>query len=437
MDKRVNDALSSWGRVVNQLNPERISTGTMVKTLRTAYENRVRAIRGAAGDRFRETIRPAIESLGGTLTKDGNIVGGAAAVSARNYLDYLRTHRRMLLENNEAVPAALTREIDDLAASNGNMTLGAMQSKLSTNTQELANTGLVLKDSEKARLKQDARASINNLLLDLEETSRRADVSSEAATALQNARDGFADDMVALNELRNSAVDNMLGKAGAPAGENFVNTFLSKTPSEQRELFRFLDDFAPDQSSILRGQAWAEIAAESITTVPRGNIRRTGVDFVNMSNKLAELPDTALAAIWDVTPTQANTMRDALDVLRSIGRGGSIDATSGLKSAINRAEAAAINLASRNEGFVARLVAGEMTPGAVERWLYTPEGARALLRVGNRNSTRGAVANGIQTLMSLELQSQQEAAELEAEMVQAQQQEQAQAQALQSIGGAQ
>jgi hypothetical protein len=55
----------------------------------------------------------------------------------------------------------------------------------------------------------------------------------------------------------------------------------------------------------------------------------------------------------------------------------------------------AINAASRDSGFIARLLAGELTPGVMEKLLYSPEGTKALMAFATPTTFRAAGAQSI------------------------------------------
>src|SRR5690606_28018336 len=102
-------------------------------------------------------------------------------------------------------------------------------------------------------------------------------------------------------------------------------------------------------------------------------------------------PFTRFQALTGVADAAAaKRVQDGLAVLRMIAVGP--ERTSVGKGAISKIEEIAINLASRNAGFVSRMLAGRLGPGFFERVLFTPEGLRSLETLGNKAATRSAIA---------------------------------------------
>lgn len=396
------------------LNPNRMSTETVIGETRKAYTKYVQELGNIASTNFRESLRPVAQSLGATIDNQGRILGGQKVISVDNLIKEYETQLAQLGESVVGIAAnerkALENAIEELniARQNGGMTLGGAQQLLRTFTDAAYPSGsTVVRQRENAMDVLDAKALQRAFMDDLEATSQAMGPGSRAAAALDFARQQYASDIGVLDSLQGQAVDRLLGKVGGSIeSEEFARNMLNMPQRQFTELMGILDNAKPGLSNAVRARVFAEIAGKHTGLLdPRLGMQAPTLDIPAFVRDFNKLGINKLRAFLDLPAEQALRVERGMQVLSFIAAGPERQAST--RGALAKLEELAINAASQNPGFLSRLLAGRVGPAFFERVLFG-EGLEALETLGSSAATRSAVANAVTRLEELAVGTDQE-----------------------------
>lgn len=394
MSNRQREISESFERLDATLNPQRLSTQTIIDRTADAAQRHVGELQTVRTSRFRERIAPAAEAMGATLLPDGRIVGGQR-IPADNLVRELRQQAQLADEPlSGAAAGPLTQAADEIEEAGG-LTLGELQRRLSDLTS--APKGVV-KDRLNALDNLDTNLTRSALFRDMEAAEAGLE-SGPAVEALRAARTGYAEDSVPINRLRATATERLIDKvAGNTSDLEFAERLLKLPEAEFTELLRVVDSYNPGASQALRARMFFEIVDKH--TVRSARASRPGqpegmVDVQALMSELNRLPFSKMRAFvgGDLAPREARLLDAGIGALQKISEGP--QKQGGARGLAKIVEDVAINMASQDIGFISRFLAGNFSPGFLERMLFTREGQRALMHMGDPKLAGPAFAQSV------------------------------------------
>lgn len=254
--------------------------------------------------------------------------------------------------------------------------------------------------------------------------------------SLRNARDAFAAGMEPINRLKKQGIDQLLGSDKMLGSVEFAKRFRAMDTDQQKAVFDLLDSRRPELADRLRGVLFlealddAKIVRKSVNAFDPTTVEGT-IDVPKFAANLSKNPDKLRLLVPKLKDSDAARVQAGLRTLSRItsanlehgGPGGERN----LMFLLTRSAQTAV---SRNPIFAAGLLAGEVGPHVIEKWLYTPEGINALMKVHDVQPFRGAVSQGtreaLSTLFGLAGQAEEERQALVDQAQAKDQQEQAQ-----------
>jgi len=188
---------------------------------------------------------------------------------------------------------------------------------------------------------------------------------------------------VPINSLKATATERLVDKVAADDGLEFAERLLKMPENELTELLGTLDDFNPGAARALRSRMFYELVNKRSTPDPETGGATARVDTSGLMRDITNLPLNKLNSLINtgMSKADASRLRSGVTALQKMAEGPQAQsAGTGLRA---RLENFAINAASQDVGFISRLLAGEFSPGFFERMIYTPEGQRALMHMGD------------------------------------------------------
>lgn len=391
----------------------------------TVFTDSVNQLRDQAGAAFTRELAPAIQAADAVVDTSGRILGGAPLMPRRRFIDELYSQRNAASEAG-ATPATLARmdaELGRLTRGSGanGWTLGGFQEKLSEIGRNLADRqGASVRSILDSGASFDERRMRAAMMQDLEDgilATGRHQNTQPVAAALRNAREAYRTGMERVNFLEDTAVDNLLGGGRPFTGDEFTARFMGLQPDAQLATMQFLESTGQrgaEAADGLRGVMFRTFVQRHAGRQPNPNPDRPaqfelGGFVTDLGNLHRSTRDAMLPAL---RPADRVRMEAGLNIMGRLvnSPNASMLAGNGLttKSLLQRLDAAAINVVLRNPGFVARFLSGEFMPHHLERMLYTPDGVRSFMALGDPKRTRAATVNAVGSLLNQYLHTEAE-----------------------------
>lgn len=405
------DLQESYHRLVGSLNPLQTPPSRIIATTRQAYDSTVRGMQKIAGAKFRTNLEPALKATGAKISPDGRIGNGRGFLDPRELIGELYEQAAAISREVMVKPQVKSAQlrtihaaIDSLtdAYKKGGLTVEQTQGLMHKLGQASAPSGNTLKDVDNAMDLLDVRRAKDRLEKDLTRTRQMSGPDkwrADAANAMHDARSEYKLDMTEIEGFSGSAVDNLLGKvAGAKISnpDTFARAIL-KLPAEQfTELMTMVERQSPGTANNIRGLVFEQLVSRNSKTTSwakLGDHKPRELQSGEMIQELQEMGADKFAALAGVQPVTAARIQAGLQTLQKITK--SMDAKGEGRTYRQQFEQYAINLASRDKGFVSRLLAGEMTPGVMEKLLFTKAGQDTLLTFASPRFGRAEIAQAV------------------------------------------
>ncbi len=233
-------------------------------------------------------------------------------------------------------------------------------------------------------------------------------------SALKAARTEFANDMTDIDAFRGRAIDRLLGGKLDPSSPDFARNLLKLDRDSFSELIGIADDFSPSLGNAMRSVVWREMLDDASRI---GSVTEDVLDTGKLVGVLNRMPKSKLKAFLGAggrSEEEVGQMVATVRTLNAISEGTADVASAGGRRGIReRFEQWSINAASQDKGFIARLLAGEMTPGLMERLLFSPGGQEALLTLSKPRVVRAEIANAFSHIAVLMMQDEEQKATLQ------------------------
>lgn len=430
MAKRDAQVLKRFDSIVEDLNPQSMTMDQIVHATSVAYDDAISKLSFTASAKFRAGIEPGIRGIGAHLDEQGRLLGGFRFIETPNLQAELAKQLDMLSSqpltgSTTAARKDLVNEIKQLGEKK--LDIGQVQRMLKDLSGQNKPTGLVIKDNTKASDILDSKLVQQALNKDLDRIALQQDEFGEAILGLQSSRQQFGKDMAEIDVFKNRAVDQLLGKNGDPSAENFSKRIIAMDKRSFKELLDIADDADPELGMSIRAVVFDEMLdLRGVTSLAEATVEG-GVRRVNVAEVMADMnrmPFTKFRALIGagIEVQQARRIRNSFLALEAIANGVS-ESQPVVRGMRERFEQAAINFASRDQGFIARLIAGEWSPGAMEKLLFSPENQEALARLGTTNISRAEFANALNVILDVfRAEDDQKNAQAEADQGQRRQQ---------------
>lgn len=381
LNNRQREIAASFDELDATLNPTRLSTGTIIEQTKEAVTKRVGELRGIAGDRFRTTLHPAADMVGATIDDQGRIIGGDRIVPVDNLLAELKRQRELAGEALSGVnPRIFDKDIAELETlqAQGGLTLGELQRRVAEFTTPSKG---VVKDAARARDNLDDRLVLKAIFSDMDATQRSGALPADVVDTLQAARTQYAADITEVKKLESTATERLIDKVVDTGDQDFAQRIMALPEKEFTQLMRTLDDYNPGASRALRGRVFFEMVDKHSFLDPRTG--GAAVDVPKLIGEFNRLPISKLRAFTGTGLDAAESARlnAGLLALQKIAQGPQNQSAS--QSILKKIEDASINLVSQSGEFLTRFLAGQLSPGAIERMVYTKAGQRSLMALGD------------------------------------------------------
>ncbi len=408
--KREEQLVSAFDTAAARLNPEKFSPTQIITKTREAFNTAITGFAKLASERFRQTIAPAVKTVGAKLDDQGRIQGGFKFVQTPNLIQELKVQRQNLSDavlspGSEAGIKDLTREIDRLEKG-GPLDLGVTQRFLKDLSGRTRPSGITIKDNTKAGDILSLPAVQKAINKDLDDIVAEGGEFGETIAQLQASRREFGQDIADIEVFKNTRMERMLGQVGGdPQSDEFARNVLKLDTTGFKELIGMVDDIDPGLGRSIRAAVLEEMADKTRHFDPL----RSSVDGSVLTHDIGgfmaimnEMPATKFNAFIDlgIPAKDGRFLRNAMLSLQAIAEGPLATGKVTAKGMRERIEQFAINAASQDTGFLARLLAGEFTPGAMERLLFTPEGQIALSRLGNSQVNKALFAQSMNVVVT-------------------------------------
>ena len=392
MANRKQQLQEAFVNIEQRLNPQNMSNNAIVSGTAKAYEDYIKGQSALASQQFRNNIEEVLPGIGSKIDNEGRIIGGFKFIKPTELLDELQTQRDLLadqpFQGSRQALAELDREIA-VIAQNG-MDLGQVQRMLADLSAQNKPTGIVIKDTERGLDILNSGSVQRALTRDLERIGADATQPEEfrnAVNTLQDARREFARDRAEIDVFKGTQVDKLLGKLGDPTSPDFARRITGLDTDSFNTLLRVADDADPALGGALRSVVFKDLVDRHSrfgVTGSRAGAPAEALEVDKVIGDLSKMPLSKLKAFTgtDLPDADAAHLRNTLVALQAIAEGPT-GKNIHAQTLRNRAEQWAINAASRDKGFVARLLAGEISPGLIERMLFTKDGQRALSNLAN------------------------------------------------------
>ena len=402
-EKFINDRMvrvvEEFDAIERQLNPASLSTATVIEQSRKAYEKTVKGIGELASLKFRESVEPAVEALGATFDKKGNIVGGQKFFDLTNVIEEYKTQLEFGKADGKftdaqikSLDATVAKLGEDQAA--GGWDLGRLQRELRDLSADIAGSGNVLRDRLAGTRDIDSRAIMTSVLESMD--------GEGPAALLKEARDQYAQDMDVMRGMQGDAIDRLLNKVGAdPSRNDFASRVMKMDDTELKQLMNTVDMASPGLGNAIRGRVFKDIAGRHTRKFADNDEVRTTIDTRSFLKEFEDMGLPKLEAFLDAaSPTHASRLKKGIQALQRIERGAGTTQAGGL-TALGETEAVAINATSLSAPFVARLLASTLTPSFWDRALYSQRGRVALDTLGTQGVSRAAAGAALTDLAQM------------------------------------
>lgn len=235
------------------------------------------------------------------------------------------------------------------------------------------------------------------------------------ATSLKAARDGFKADMDVMRQVNEATVNRLLGDdSGSLTADQFRERFFALKPDQKVETMRFLDQHMPSGANYLRGAMFSSIVDEARAArrvTPGG---RDTIDIGTFARTLGKLQRGEMEALLPAGLSEEARRRVLAGMLtmETLNRVPNVTDFGNSQGFIPRMRAASINLVLQNAGFVSSFVTGELAPAALERMLFTEQGIRGWMRLGQARPGSAAFMSALASLADQAWNAEQDVEEI-------------------------
>jgi len=421
--KRQAQVEGAFIRTIDKLNPARLSQEEIITGTRQAYDKAITGKRKMASEQFRKDISGAAEKLGAKIDDEGRIRGGLKFLRPDNLISELMQQRQILADQpltgtSRAALTQLDREIQHLQS--GRMDLGQLQRMLKDLAQQNKPSGIVIKDNTQAVDILNSGAVQRALNKDIDDHISDETLPAEfgdALLTLQDARQNFGTAMADIDVFKGKAVDNLLGKLGDPESPQFAQRILAMPGKSFEQMVDLADDADPALGNAIRAAVFEELLDKhrrfDLRTSEAGAARGK-LETDKVFEEIIKMPMSKLMAFTGskLPAKDITQMRNTLITLQAIAEGPSGSAIQA-RALRERAEQWAINAASRDVGFVSRLLTGEISPGFIERMLFTRNGQDALSTLAQPNVAKANIAQAFTYLSNAMREDEEQTAEIQ------------------------
>ena len=401
--QREDDVNRFFSRSMDRLNPQRTSPEDIVSQGAAAFDTHIKGLQDAASERFRLNLLTGmdpVKGVGGHLDHERRIIGGERWLDPTNIISELyaqanQLQQAQLVTNKSAKLKTIFRTIDDLEEQQalGGLRMGQAQRLAHDLSDASRGSGNRLKDVNEALDITDPGALARALDRDMQAAQAKGGRAAVAADALDNARTQYGLDKDRIKAYEGSGLAALVGKLQGKSPEEFGTKLLALPPGQFSELLAIADRADPGLANKMRALVFDEMIQKHRFADKR--LARVGsdtprLDYVGFINEFDKMPYDKLEAFigQGVDAETAVQMRAGIQSLRQVAEGTLAGGgTSPGKSFVDRMSQFAINAASRDKGFIARLVTGEFTPGIIERLLFTSEGRESLITFGRSRAS--------------------------------------------------
>ena len=389
--------VDTFDEVEQALNVRGLSTAQVVDSSLESIDNQLSKLYDNRRNAWNTSMSEAVRRTGGTVTQRGGrttFSGGDRVIQGRVLTESLQN------VVDDVTQAGKTGQIDADAqerifnfvrdwnrrlgtgAEQGTLTVADAQKFLVDITNELEGTGRIFNGFGPREARGIANELKDAALADLDRTISSGNLGGETADLIRDARDTYKQLSRGIEGFQQLSLTRM---ASGQRGD-FISTFLGMEPSVLRETLHELERINPQASNALRGRIIAESLDQAKTIDPAtGNIR---VNFKRVADDLtqgdfgAERFEALFpAGTPDATVSRARAGLEVLQRITSpVAEAGASDI--GARSGAALARELALTGAEGGLGFKIRAGLSATFPGIVERALYSPQGVRALLRIG-------------------------------------------------------
>jgi hypothetical protein len=413
LKERQQQVEARFDDITDSLNTTNASPDQIVTQTKKAYDDTISQLSEESSATFRANVEPSLESIGAKIDTEGRIVGGFKFVKTPELIAELKTQAGLLadqpLTGTRTGVRDIQREIDALEeaqARGKGLDLGQVQRLLADLAKQNKPTGIVIKDNSQAVDILSTPAVQRALNRDLDTIAAGEGEFAENVAGLQAARKEFGIDRADIDAFKGRAVDKLLGKNLDPSAEDFGKRVLAMDKKSFDELLQVADDASPELGSGIRAAVFEELIDRRTNLDVAGSTAArsaTALDVPAVMGEMNAMPFKKFEAfIGSGLPVkETRKIRNTLVALQAITEGPLVSQLkSSARNMREKFEQYAINAASQDAGFISRLLAGELAPGAMERLLFTPEGQRALSRLGQPNIGRAEFANAANVLVT-------------------------------------
>ena len=402
LQKRRDQLEQVFTKVEDSLNPSQLSPEQIISRTRDAYDQTISGMARLASEQFRNTIEPTLTKVGAKIDSQGRIQGGFKFIETPELINELQVQRRNLADQplSGATQQALNQLDNEIARLKASpLDIGQVQRLLKDLSQRNAPTGIVIKDNTQASdilSSKNVQTAITN---DLENLIGNPDIPEEfrdAVATMQDARRQFGREMADIEVFKNTAVDRLLGKTGDPTSVDFAQRVAKLDTKGFVDLVDMADDVNPGLGQAIRSVVFKDLVDQHTNLAVLGSNKFKSAEDIEVGpiigaiNKMSSSKRKAFIG-HNLDPEQTRFLDNTLVGLKAIAEGPT-GKNIHAQTLRNRAEQWAINAASQDKGFIARLLAGELAPGVIERMLFTEQGQRALSNLGQPKITRAQLA---------------------------------------------
>lgn len=386
-------AVDSFNKTADMLNNKQLPLKAIVRTTRAALEAAVTARQRLARGNFLTTLQPAAKAAGATISKAGDITGGAPIIPTSNLVAEIR---RQVAAGSEGAGKLSNSQIKKLEAyANevaGGLTIGGAQRDLRFFTDK-AYSGKGPVDANMAAFEHlDASRILDAMGADMAQAVQAGGTPGQVATALTQARRQYALDKESIGEMQNAAVNKLIGGEHLPQNKDFVKGVMKMDAAEFDDLMKMADNYAPGTGNAIRGAVLKDVI-EGATEREAFSQGGTKLRLGDVVKQLEGMGPKKLAALAGTNPATARRLVLGIDALKRVASGPRGEAVQ--RGFIQRAQDVVINFISQNPAFAARAVSAELAPNLLANLLFTKAGQKRLLTLGDPGSGKAAIATAL------------------------------------------
>ena len=421
--KRAEAAVKQYGKVVDAIDPTKVGTKALIDGMEGARATATKAIKDSASAQWRGTLGPSLNRIGARFGPLKEIIGGPQFIRTDNVVAEMRRIRSVAsapITNNPEVVKWADKQLADIADAGGLLPIGRYQEIVSSLGAGAVTDGAA----------RNSNSLIRAMKTDLDDTKAAFGGEGPMAAVVDSLKEANAAYAVAIKPADeiNAIFAKKLGLDNpALSAEQWANKWGKLDPTQKNIVLKQIAKHAPELSQTISARFFAETLQKHkvLSKVDKFEGQDLQVvDMVGFAKAMTKRSFADMKAMFNMpnmSVEQANAVRAAfrqLNLLRDTPNVTGAASTGFMQ----RIREGMINIVSRDEGFLSRFLAGEFTPGALERWMYTEKGLNALLdlgRVSFKPSVVGAQATAeaaLVTLMGLSADGDAEREALEREL---------------------